>query len=106
MNPNPRLTCVHLPHVDRAVGAAHHQIIVTRPPFDDLDGEEVSGGQHDALPLSQTQQADGVIAGHRTHTVLHTRLEEQRKPSPMTARREKAGLRGPEVVSDWLRMFH
>lgn len=75
------LTCIHLPDVDGAVGASHHQVVVGRPPLDDLDGEEVSGRQHDALPLPQAEQADGVVAGHGANAVLHAGLQGGNAPT-------------------------
>lgn len=75
----PFLTCVHLPHVDGAIRATNHQVVVGRTPLDDLDGEEVSRGQHDALPLPETKQADGVVAGHRADAVLHPSLRVTRR---------------------------
>lgn len=69
------LTCVHLPDVDGAVGAAHHQVVVGRTPLDDLDGEEVARGQHDALPLPEAEQAHRVVAGHGADAVLHPGLQ-------------------------------
>lgn len=69
------LTCVHLPDVDRAVGAAHHQVVVGRTPLDDLDGEEVARGQHDALPLPEAEQAHRVVAGHGADAMLHPGLQ-------------------------------
>lgn len=78
----PVLTCVHLPHIDGAVGASHHQVVVRRTPLDDLDGEEVSRRQHDALPLPETEQADRVVAGHRADTVLHPGLRRKHSGKP------------------------
>lgn len=73
----PLLTCVHLPDVDGAVRASNHQVVICRTPLDDLDGEEVSRRQHDALPLPETEQADGVVAGHRADAVLHPILQRK-----------------------------
>lgn len=70
-------TCVHLPDVHRAVRASHHQVVICWTPLDDLDGEEVSRCQHDALPLPETEQADGVVAGHRADAVLHPSLQRK-----------------------------
>lgn len=73
-----RLTCVHLPDVDGAVGAAHHQVVVGRTPLDHLDGEEVARRQHDALPLPEAEQAHRVVAGHGADAVLHPGLQGRR----------------------------
>lgn len=74
---HPVLTCVHLPDVDRAIWASDHQVVICRTPLDDLDGEEVSRRQHDALPLPETEQADGVVARHRADAVLHPSLQRK-----------------------------
>ncbi|TNN53580.1 hypothetical protein EYF80_036223 [Liparis tanakae] len=65
-------------NVDGAIGAAHHQVVVRRPPLNDLDGEEVSRRQHDAFPLPEAEQADGVVAGHGADTVLHPGLQQRK----------------------------
>lgn len=74
---HPVLTCVHLPDVDGAVSASNHQVVICGTPLDDLDGEEVSRRQHDALPLPEAEQADGVVAGHRADAVLHASLRRK-----------------------------
>lgn len=74
---HPFLTCIHLPDVDGAVRASHHQVVICRTPLDDLDGKEVSRRQHDTLPLPETQQADRMVAGHRADAVLHPRLQRK-----------------------------
>lgn len=78
------LTCVHLPDVDGAVRTSHNQVVVCRTPLDDLNGEEVSGRQHDALSLPETQQTDRVITGHRADAVLHTSLRRRNQTSVLT----------------------
>lgn len=71
------LTCVHLPDIDGAIRASHYQVVIGRAPFDDLDGEKVSGRKHDALLLPQTEQTNGMIAGYGANTVLHPSLDTQ-----------------------------
>lgn len=78
---HPILTCIHLPDVDGAVGASHHQVVICRTPLDDLDGEEVPRRQHDALLLPETEQADRVVAGHGADAVLHPSLQRKRSKS-------------------------
>jgi hypothetical protein len=39
---------LHLPDVERPVGAAHQQEIVLRLPLDRQDGEDLLAGEHDA----------------------------------------------------------
>lgn len=73
------LTSVHLPDVHRAIGTAHHQVVIGRSPFDHLDREEVPGGQHDALLLPQAQKTNGVVTGNGANTVLDSCLIEGEK---------------------------
>lgn len=72
-------TCIHLPNVDGAIRASHHQVVVCWTPLDDLDREEVPWRQHDALPLPEAEQADGVVAGHRADAVLHPSLQRKHR---------------------------
>lgn len=72
--PRRLLTCVHLPDIHGAIRAPNHKVVVRRAPFDDVDGEEVSRRQHDALPLPEAEQAHGVVTGHGADAVLHSCL--------------------------------
>src|SRR6218665_557464 len=67
-------TCFHLPDVDRSIGASNDHEVVVRSPLDSLNGEELSGSEHDALALLQREQRQRMVTGHGTNARQDTRL--------------------------------
>lgn len=75
--PRRLITCVHLPDIHRAIRTSNHKVVICWAPFDDVDGEEVSRRQHDALPFPEAEQADRVVTGHGADAVLHSCLQSK-----------------------------
>lgn len=72
-------TSIHLPDVHRPIWTSYHQIVIRRPPFYYLNREKVTGCQHDAFFLPQTQKTNWVITGNRANTVLDSCLIKEKK---------------------------
>lgn len=75
--PRHLITCVHLPDIHRAIRTSNHKVVICRTPFDDVDREEVSRRQHDALPFPEAEQANRMVTGHGADTVLHSCLQSK-----------------------------
>lgn len=75
--PRRLITCVHLPDIHGAIRTSNHKVVICWAPFDDVDGEEVSRRQHDALPFPEAEQADRVVTGNGADAVLHSCLQSK-----------------------------
>jgi len=69
------LTGFHLPDIDSAVSTANDNKIIMRTPLDDMYWKQLTRCQQYALVITQWQQWQRMIIGHRTDTHLHSRLQ-------------------------------
>jgi hypothetical protein len=64
----------HLPDIYRPVNTSNNHEVIEWSPFDCVNGEQVSTGEHNALPLFQTDERHRVVTRHRTDALKDSRL--------------------------------